>query len=631
VTEEGRSPYELGGRPGEPRRSVPSAERPRGCARLSLAGGDPEYSGELVVAVHEDGVARFGGTHEVTFRPDFPLDEAAPRRPPSLRDGARGWASDVAVPVRQANPLNPSAKTEKPSPQDQDPARLCPVTGRHRRSRSMTRPPRRSVLIIATGPTSLRGDTTPMQAHVDAGHRPVPTVTMTRALRRASRRDKDGPDHLASHRGLLRQQNAVVGGQRFDAIVVPTGRSAENLLTAAAVARRVGKTLVILCSRASDPGAALDQVTRGQGSSAAPADVIVLDLRDYEFPVAFDCDLVARKTAPWDRDTATKRNVGLALARLMGWRSVLFLDDDVRELRNRQLRKGISLIAPGGYQAAGWSCTDFPDNSVVCHAYRLLPSAPYGWQTSFIGGGGLAVRTDGDLPFFPDVYNEDWFFLFDLLATRSVGFAGDLRQVRYDPFRPELAARQEFGDLLAEGLFRLLHRPGRNAPDDLVVEAQDEAFWRERIDRRARFIERIKHELPRVPPEAPMVADCLSAASAELERLAPSALTDWAIRWRRDVERWRVLLAGLPPVSAPRDLDALPRMLTWLNLDEKHCWPWPAGRAAPETVPLIPVSEMPHLAAPGPAALVRPDPHVHDEADASITPGLEQSLDLIGA
>ena len=68
-------------------------------------------------------------------------------------------------------------------------------------------------------------------------------------------------------------------------------------------------------------------------------------------------------------------------------------------------------------QIAGMVCREYPDNSVVCHARRLagLP------QDNFVSGSARGVRCDDvALPFFPDIYNEDWFFFSKAVARHDL-------------------------------------------------------------------------------------------------------------------------------------------------------------------------------------------------------------------
>ena len=74
--------------------------------------------------------------------------------------------------------------------------------------------------------------------------------------------------------------------------------------------------------------------------------------------------------------------------------------------------------------------------------------------------------------FFPDLYNEDWLFFYRDAAAERLATPGSLaEQVPYDPFAdPQRAAGQEFGDVIAEGLYALLH-------SGLGSEAASEEYW----------------------------------------------------------------------------------------------------------------------------------------------------------
>jgi hypothetical protein len=77
-------------------------------------------------------------------------------------------------------------------------------------------------------------------------------------------------------------------------------------------------------------------------------------------------------------------------------------------------------------------------------------------------GAALGVNcSDQPLPFFPSIYNEDWFFFTEYAAKRTLSSAGVARQRKYNPFDdPGRAKHQEFGDLLAEGMYALIEASG---------------------------------------------------------------------------------------------------------------------------------------------------------------------------
>ena len=131
--------------------------------------------------------------------------------------------------------------------------------------------------------------------------------------------------------------------------------------------------------------------------------------------------------------------------------------------------------APRAGAIAGMVCRDFPDNSVVCHARRLAGFP----QDNFVSGSVLGVNCDDlPFPFFPDIYNEDWFFFSKAVARLELANVGDAAQRPYKPFAdPERARHEEFGDLLAEGLFSLigevLDRPVDEEEDDESIDYRE--------------------------------------------------------------------------------------------------------------------------------------------------------------
>jgi hypothetical protein len=107
----------------------------------------------------------------------------------------------------------------------------------------------------------------------------------------------------------------------------------------------------------------------------------------------------------------------------------------------------------------GLAALDFPDNSVVYHASRLAGNL----QDVFVGGCALLIDVGQPLGFFPNVYKEDWLFMFDAVAERWVAQFGTVRQSPYNPFlSSERTTAEEFGDSIAEGLMASLHSTEAN-------------------------------------------------------------------------------------------------------------------------------------------------------------------------
>jgi hypothetical protein len=374
------------------------------------------------------------------------------------------------------------------------------------------------------------------------------------------------PDHHGSHRDLLWAGDDSGPRQGIDAIIVPTARPPAHLAEAAALARALDCTLVTLHSK--------------QWTSAAKAaqrlpqdiDLLAVDIRDpahLRLPDWETSRLLAGTVFERRTDISAKRNIGLVLSRMLGWSRVLFLDDDITELDPDDVRRASGLLDT--YNAVGLHVGGFPDHSVVCHAYRQAG----GRQQSFIGGGALAVHLERSNSFFPDIYNDDWFFLLEGdKGIQPVGATGAVRQFPYDPFRnPDRARAEELGDVLAEGIYWLLDQGGS------VTDA-DQEHWARFLPRRKRFIERVLKMVEQdgtlESAERARRIAALKGSLGRLELITPELCDRYLRAWAVDRQRWhhdlqKSLIRGIQQLSGKeqrrRALLALSRpgapRLTW--------------------------------------------------------------------
>jgi hypothetical protein len=368
------------------------------------------------------------------------------------------------------------------------------------------------------------------------------------------------PDHHGSHRRLIWPADEPMRRAKVDAIIVPTVRPLPRLDDAARAARFLGCPLVTLHSRG-----------RTKASAAAfyldfwSLNLISIDVPEpahLRFPEQETSRLLAGTIFERRTDLSTKRNFGLLLSHLLRWKRVVFLDDDVRVPDPSDLGRAVSLL--GTHAAVGLGIDGFPDNSVVCHAFREAG----GWQDTFIGGGALAVDVERNRSFFPNVYNEDWLFVLDAeKGLQSVATVGRVLQDRYDPYLPERARAEELGDVLAEGTFWLLDQ-GRSASDG------DLGHWQEFLIKRGRFIEQVLGMVERAtdlrPAERVRRAEALNAALSRLAEITPKLCVDYMKALAVDQEQWQRHIQAIrrqPKPTWEGALDSLARTggkpLTW--------------------------------------------------------------------
>ncbi|WP_290055295.1 hypothetical protein [Amycolatopsis solani] len=331
-----------------------------------------------------------------------------------------------------------------------------------------------------------------------------------------------------SHRELLTPVEAAGAPHApLDAIIVPNGRPSAYLEHAISAAKQLNTHLLLLCSlRANASTAAL--VAKRAGVRVTAIDV---DLLPPGVVPEFATDKLLRKTRfHRHADTSLKRNLGLLVASLAGWKRIVFLDDDI------VLPKPGDLLAAAGllqeHPVVGLANTGMPDNSVVCHALRDVGVC----QDTFIGGGAMVVGESALGSFFPNIYNEDWFFLLDGLRLRSSAVTGSAFQYDYDPYSdPRRARGEELGDTLAEGVFGLLDN-GRGLAD------ANATYWAAFIAARR---EVIRTTISRVeasviePAQRGRMVNALKAAIGRSHLISPELCVDYLRAWQSDCVRWR--------------------------------------------------------------------------------------------
>jgi hypothetical protein len=356
--------------------------------------------------------------------------------------------------------------------------------------------------------------------------------------------------HHGSHRPLIWPVDESTSAVKVDAIIVPTARPVAYLKEAAATARFLGCPLVTLHSRKWTSA-------RTAATYVDPAvDLIAIDVPEtarLRLPELDTSRLLAGTMFRRKTDVSTKRNLALVLSHMLRWERVVFLDDDIRVPEPDHLSKAAGLLDP--HAAVGLGIGDFPDNSMVCHAFREAG----GWQDSFIGGGALAVDVKRNRSFFPNVYNEDWFFVLDAgKGLQSVATVGEVLQYPYDPYRVQRARAEEFGDVLAEGTFWLLDQ-GKPASDG------DVAHWKDFLAHRQQFIEQVQGMVAGTPSISTTLqtrmAEALRAALGRLACITPELCLNYMKALAADQTRWQRHIEQIRQESQP-SLEAALKALT---------------------------------------------------------------------
>jgi hypothetical protein len=396
--------------------------------------------------------------------------------------------------------------------------------------------------------------------------------------------------HVASHAALLRDVSGLAPpptNSGLDAIVVPASRP--NLQRLISLSAMLAVPLVVLCSKQAKVETVAKRVEATFGARALIVDV------PHDYQLLRHHHLTSDKSffsasAERSSDLSMKRNIGLVLARLRGWSKILFVDDDIHQLSPRDVSRFSGSLDRN--PVAAMASRYFPDNSVVCHARRLAGLG----QDVFVSGAVLGVNTQHPaVSFFPDIYNEDWFFFAQHAAARSLPMIGEARQDEYDPFADSgRAAREEFGDLLAEGLYALFSgTPGWDLKDQLKVAASDNhwrLFIRDRYEMISETFRRLSAVQDRTGADPSSAHKSLLRASEQLDLITPELCVDFIRRWREDHDRWEKIVPRRGTVLSEREAMKELALTNWISCGY-GAEPRSASRAVPSPPSRIRSSE----------------------------------------
>ena len=175
-------------------------------------------------------------------------------------------------------------------------------------------------------------------------------------------------------------------------------------------------------------------------------------------------------------DLPAKRNFALIHSIQHGFKKILLIDDDIEGISKNIIIKGISSLESN--DVSGCLVKYFPDTSVIGHIEQKYGEPYY----PFLSGNFLFIKSDNIKSYFPLIYNEDWLFMIPYILKKKIPAIDLIYQKEYNPYEDISRIKfQEFGEVIAEGLFELIYR---QKYDDRYKER----FWNEYLAYRKSYV-----------------------------------------------------------------------------------------------------------------------------------------------
>jgi hypothetical protein len=341
--------------------------------------------------------------------------------------------------------------------------------------------------------------------------------------------------HHGSHLDLLSSiEGTTSPTAAIDAIIVPAAARPIRLTHAIRLASHLNCALIALASGYAS-GRQIARYTQSSDVKLIAIDIDRLPARIM--PDFHTADLLAGTLFEFRDDTNLKRNLGLLISHLLGWRRVVLLDEQVTIPKPSDLQEAAGLL--DSYSTVGLRPAGYPNDSAVDHANLLT-----GGRHNPFMDDTLVVRTDTAMSFFPAIYRSHWFFLLDGVHLRPTAITGEALRQPYDPLRDDRKARQEeFGSTLTEGLFSLLDNHER-------ISSADEIFWDGFIQTRGAFIDDIIRRIETADLDESTRRTTITAMKGARGRnrlITPRLCVDYLRAWQRDLILWHEHLQRMTP------------------------------------------------------------------------------------
>ncbi|MCK5614771.1 hypothetical protein KAR91_73600 [Candidatus Pacearchaeota archaeon] len=224
-------------------------------------------------------------------------------------------------------------------------------------------------------------------------------------------------------------------------------------------------------------------------------------------------------------DLPLKRNYAVYFSIKKGFKKILLVDDDIININSSTIETGSFLLDK--YTAVGSFIENYPDTSVVGHI-QLKQGVDL---KCFLSGSFLFVSPHKINSFFPKIYNEDWVFMTPLILNSEICSVGEIKQKAYDPFSsPEKAIFQEFGEVIAEGLFALLNKSAFNF-------RYDNDAWEEIIENRKVELLDLQQN---VKPD--IQQNIITCALEQNSKILPTDCTEYLHSLDEDIMSWELFL-----------------------------------------------------------------------------------------
>jgi len=227
-------------------------------------------------------------------------------------------------------------------------------------------------------------------------------------------------------------------------------------------------------------------------------------------------------------DLPLKRNFAILFSKQKSFKKILLLDDDIRFNNKSNVFSLFNTLE--NYWISGCNSIGEIDTSLIGTIANDNPK--------FFSGNCLGINLEQFIPFFPEIYNEDWLAILPAIINRKAILVGEVTQLtRIISNYQQMASFQEFGEIIVDDIYEHISFKENQYSHitDLIAKFCDLSHWEKVINDRKVWLDLLEGYKNERNFE-----DIIYAAKKSLAQITPKKCTDFLEIWSKQEAKWRV-------------------------------------------------------------------------------------------
>ncbi len=210
------------------------------------------------------------------------------------------------------------------------------------------------------------------------------------------------------------------------------------------------------------------------GSSHADTPIITKNNLSVSKQYNKFCDSIWCNPNYKEWDLPNKRNFAIWFSKKNNFNKILLMDDDIRFTIDQKLSYKLATALDSNWVSGAYSTGEFDTSIIGAIAMRFGINRPV-----FLSGNCLAINLKKFIPYFPNIYNEDWLSILPAIVAKKATIVGPVLQLtRIVKDAKKRAKFQEFGEVIVDEIYsRIIEVENHRYLNELFIQMSEGCYW----------------------------------------------------------------------------------------------------------------------------------------------------------